>query len=52
MKAPLRLLLLLFLFTIKGIAVQALVGHTTITFNDPTRTGGFGSGGGAGRQIQ
>ena len=52
MKAPLRLLLLLFLFTMKGIAVQALVGHTTITFNDPTRTGGFGSGGGAGRQIQ
>jgi len=52
MKAPLRLLLLLFLFTIKGIAVQALVGHSTITFNDPTRTGGFGSGGGAGRQIQ
>lgn len=31
---------------------QYQVGHTTITFNDPTRTGGFGSGGGAGRQIQ
>lgn len=28
------------------------VGHTTITYNDPARTGGFGSGGGAGRQIQ
>ena len=28
------------------------IGHTTITFNDPTRTGGFGSGGGSGRQIQ
>jgi len=28
------------------------IGHTTITFNDPVRTGGFGSGGGAGRQIQ
>jgi dienelactone hydrolase len=28
------------------------IGHTTITFNDPLRTGGFGSGGGAGRQIQ
>jgi len=27
-------------------------GHTTITFNDPARTGGFGSGGGPGRQIQ
>jgi dienelactone hydrolase len=31
---------------------QYQVGHTTITYNDPTRTGGFGSGGGAGRQIQ
>lgn len=31
---------------------QYQVGHTTITFNDPTRTGGTGSGGGAGRQIQ
>jgi dienelactone hydrolase len=28
------------------------VGETTITFNDPARTGGFGSGGGAGRQIE
>lgn len=28
------------------------VGHTTVTFNDDLRTGGFGSGGGAGRQIQ
>lgn len=28
------------------------IGHTTITFNDPTRSGGFGSGGGSGRQIQ
>lgn len=28
------------------------VGETTITFNDPTRTGGFGSGGGPGRQIE
>ena len=33
-------------------AAIAQVGHTTITFNDPTRTGGFGSGGGTGRQIQ
>jgi predicted dienelactone hydrolase len=31
---------------------QNQIGHTTITFNDPDRTGGFGSGGGAGRQIQ
>lgn len=28
------------------------IGQTTITFNDPTRSGGFGSGGGPGRQIQ
>jgi dienelactone hydrolase len=28
------------------------VGHTTITFNDASRSGGFGSGGGPGRQIQ
>lgn len=27
-------------------------GTITLTFNDPARTGGFGSGGGAGRQIQ
>ena len=34
------------------IYAQYQIGHTTITFNDPSRTGGFGSGGGAGRQIQ
>ncbi len=28
------------------------IGHRTITYNDPSRTGGFGSGGGSGRQIQ
>ena len=28
------------------------IGHRTITYNDPARSGGFGSGGGAGRQIQ
>lgn len=27
-------------------------GETTITFNDPARTGGFGNGGGPGRQIE
>jgi pimeloyl-ACP methyl ester carboxylesterase len=32
--------------------LSAQVGHTTITFNDPNRTGGFGTGGGTGRQIQ
>jgi dienelactone hydrolase len=31
---------------------QYQVGHMTKTFNDPSRTGGFGSGGGPGRQIQ
>jgi predicted dienelactone hydrolase len=31
---------------------QFQIGHTTLTFNDPARTGGFGSGGGSGRQIQ
>jgi len=31
---------------------QYQVGHTTLTFNDPSRTGGYGSGGGTGRQIQ
>ncbi|HEY1038686.1 MAG TPA: T9SS type A sorting domain-containing protein, partial [Bacteroidia bacterium] len=34
------------------ILAQTPVGHTTITFNDPARTGGYGSGGGPGRQIQ
>lgn len=35
-----------------SVNAQFQVGHTTITFNDPSRTGGFGSGGGSGRQIQ
>lgn len=35
-----------------NLGAQYQVGHTIITFNDPARTGGFGSGGGAGRQIQ
>lgn len=34
------------------IIAQMPIGHTTITFNDPNRSGGFGSGGGPGRQIQ
>jgi dienelactone hydrolase len=34
------------------LVAQFQIGHTTITFNDPSRTGGFGSGGGPGRQIQ
>lgn len=45
--------LLLFMFSWPMIAFsQFSIGHTTITFNDPARTGGTGSGGGAGRQIQ
>lgn len=34
------------------LSAQYEIGHTTITFNDPDREGGFGSGGGSGRQIQ
>ncbi|MGV3611213.1 MAG: T9SS type A sorting domain-containing protein [Fluviicola sp.] len=45
------LLLSLFLSGI-GFSQPYLIGHRTITFNDASRTGGFGSGGGAGRQIQ
>lgn len=33
-------------------AAYGQIGHTTITFNDPDRSGGFGDGGGPGRQIQ
>ena len=43
------------LFCLFNVAIslgQSQIGHTTITFNDPSRTGGFGSGGGSGRQIQ
>ena len=47
------LLLVLAIFSsIPAFAQPFAIGHTTITFNDPGRTGGFGSGGGAGRQIQ
>ncbi|MCX7605890.1 MAG: dienelactone hydrolase family protein [Bacteroidia bacterium] len=35
-----------------GSWLLAQIGHRTLTFNDPSRTGGFGSGGGPGRQIQ
>lgn len=45
--------ILLFSLLCSGFGMtQYPIGHTTITFNDPSRTGGFGSGGGAGRQIQ
>jgi dienelactone hydrolase len=49
MKVLLAVLVAVYAFT---SFAQFSVGHTTITFNDPTRTGGFGSGGGTGRQIQ
>lgn len=53
MKAPLRLLLLIVcLISIDTSYAQFSVGSTTITFNDAARTGGYGSGGGPGRQIQ
>jgi dienelactone hydrolase len=42
----------IFFITANVTQAQYLVGHTTITFNDPNRSGGFGSGGGSGRQIQ
>ncbi len=45
-------LLLVLLFLVSVSHAQISIGHTTITFNDPSRSGGFGSGGGAGRQIQ
>lgn len=49
MQLTTTLFLLVFQF---GLNAQYNVGHTTITFNDPARSGGFGSGGGPGRQIQ
>jgi dienelactone hydrolase len=45
-------LLLLLVFAPFWGSSQYQIGHTTLTFNDPTRNGGFGSGGGPGRQIQ
>ncbi len=48
-----RYLILAFSLVIcKCLQGQFAIGHLTYTFNDPTRTGGFGSGGGPGRQIQ
>jgi len=47
------ILSLLCLFTIAQVSLaQFAIGTRTITYNDPARTGGFGSGGGPGRQIQ
>lgn len=42
----------LFLWMAISFAQTFQTGTITLTFNDPTRTGGFGSGGGPGRQIQ
>ena len=48
-----KLSLLLFVLLLQlQLMAQFSIGHTTITFNDPSRSGGFGTGGGAGRQIQ
>ncbi len=47
-----RSIFLTFLFFSLLTFSQFQIGHTTITFNDPARTGGFGTGGGTGRQIQ
>ncbi len=41
-----------FILFASALFAQYAIGHRTFTFNDPTRTGGFGSGGGPGRQIQ
>ncbi len=47
------ILLALVLFAALHVSSQTTsIGHRTVTFNDATRTGGYGSGGGAGRQIQ
>ncbi len=47
-----KLLLLLALSFGHIVAQTPFIGHAVFTFNDSTRTGGFGSGGGPGRQIQ
>jgi len=49
-----NMILLIAVFSLISLPTlaQFQIGHTTITFNDATRSGGFGSGGGPGRQIQ
>lgn len=48
-----KLILLGLLFFTTLLSSQTFqTGTLTVTFNDPARTGGFGSGGGPGRQIQ
>lgn len=44
---------LFFLLTVVQVCLaQFAIGNQTITYNDPDRTGGVGSGGGPGRQIE
>lgn len=47
-----HLFLVLMVLVGQVIAQTFNTGTLTVTFNDPLRTGGFGSGGGPGRQIQ
>lgn len=47
-----RILFLPLLLVYGYCAAQFAIGETTYTFNDPDRTGGTGSGGGPGRQIE
>jgi dienelactone hydrolase len=47
-----KILLLTFTSISLLVSAQFQIGHRTITYADPSRTGGFGSGGGTGRQIQ
>ncbi|MDO8999450.1 MAG: T9SS type A sorting domain-containing protein [Bacteroidota bacterium] len=46
------LLLITVLLSVSVYSQTFQTGTITLTFNDATRTGGFGSGGGPGRQIQ
>ncbi len=43
---------LIFALGTTAASAQFQVGQTTLTFNDPLRTGGVGNGGGPGRQIE
>jgi dienelactone hydrolase len=52
MKKGFLIILLILHIVINGYSQIHSIGHRTITFNDVARTGGYGSGGGAGRQIQ
>jgi predicted dienelactone hydrolase len=51
---PVKKITLTFSFALAALFSfgQFAIGSRTITYNDPTRTGGTGSGGGPGRQIE